>query len=192
MPHMETLRRVLLETPIYACIFLGLVELAIVALFLARRTKRLAMLLVVPAVLAGLVLTAAAMIETDREQIFSAIREICADLEAGQTGAMEQYLADDFVGVFQRGKLTKSTAVQVARMQVGMHGIERIRLRRINVQVEGGEAQMALSTLMIMEQAELGRATGAYVKFDLTWTKTPAGWRLKYCQEPRISAGPLH
>ena len=58
MPPMETLRRVLFESPVYASGFLGLVELAMVALFLGRRTKRRALLLGAPAALAGLVLGA--------------------------------------------------------------------------------------------------------------------------------------
>lgn len=173
---MDEAKRVLFESPTYLYVALVVAELALAGIWYERRSRRVAMLLVVPILLAGVVFAIEAAVVTNREQIIEAAREIVADLNEGKTDTLDKYLDDEFSGFY----LNKKRAITVAKIELGSKNIARIKLTRIVVDVSGRTAKMRAGTAITIKEYN----TTVPILWNVYWVKRSDGWRIAGVDEP--------
>jgi hypothetical protein len=175
---MESMKHVLFENPTWLLVILAVVELAIFWYWLKRRTKRSAMTLLIPPILAGLLLGLATLVVTDREQIQSNLQQIADDYQAGRLDAAALYLDDAYEGFGG----DKQSLLTIARTTRGDHPIRSIRVTRLEVLVQGRRAEAQITTVVHLEDSMGG---GAYsFAWTIDWGKFDAGWRILHISNP--------
>jgi len=170
---MSWLETTFFESPFYVFVTLGFLELALAAVWYERRGRRLLAALAGPPVLAGVVALVAAVVQTDREQIVAALREIAADVEAGRIDAVRTYLDEDYSG----HGMTRQGALDLAGDAVERYGVRSLKLTGVSVAVSGDSAEGRVTTLIAARGSLLGDRPVPYT-WDLRWRKRPTGWRI--------------
>ena len=181
---MDWLVHNLLEDPTKVCVGLAFALLALAAVWYETRKRAVALSMLVPPVLAGIVLLAAAMVVTDREQITASAREIARCIETGQTAQIARHLDDAFTASLHRQTLRKGQVQAVADLQRDTYRITRIELRGLAVALDGDRADMRVLTAV--HGSWEGLAAGRSIAWLLRWVKTPQGWRLLRAEEPQL------
>lgn len=160
------------DSPTYAYVALVAAEVVLLAIWHERRTRKLALALGVPILLAGAVFVVEAMVVTDREIIEDATRQIAHDLVEGSTASVELYLDDEFGGTWASKKL----AIGAAKVAIMVYKVCSIRFGRLEVEVDGDEAKMDVVTRMTIE-AEAMEAP-VVIGWDVRWIRRDVGWRI--------------
>lgn len=179
------IQTILFENPMYGLITMAIVELVLVIFWHERRTRKTAWLLLGPPILAAAFFVLTAAVTTERERIFIATGEIASGIQNDRPEVLEEYLADNFRGVYQGGLVSKDMAMDKARMAIRAHFIKDIQLRQAKVEMFGKQASMEVPA--IMQASEEGMSFRVKVLFRLTWIKTPKGWRLLEAKEPEVA-----
>jgi len=170
---METVRRILFEQPVYLYVPLALAEAVLLFRWHQRRTRRSALWLAVPAVLAGLVLLLDCLVVTDREQIIAASKEIARDAQAGSVAAAEKYLDENFAGFYQ----SRKTALYEARQALAEHRPRLVALSDVDLAVAGRQGEMSLTMIVVPGAGPLaGRRFP--LAWKIHWVKVTVGGRL--------------
>ena len=173
MPAVNTITTALFEDPIWIYIALAAMLAALVALWRVRPGRRAAIGLLVPPVLAAAVFIVSAAVVTDRERITAAARAIAADVRAGKTDVLAEYLDEAYRGFCG----TKPQAVKVCEAAIACYGVRVLTLRRLEVQPDGLSAEMQATTLIVVARSH---AAGRRVQlnWNVRWAKRPQGWRI--------------
>ncbi len=168
---MDEMKRILFEDPTYLYVALAVAELVLAGICYERRSKRLAILLAVPVLLAGAVFAIERTVVTDREQIIAAFREIVADIEKGNTAAFEKYVDDEFsAGAYISDK---ESAVNRLKMEVKKSGpITRIKINRVVVDDAGATRKMRAGIMVVAGEYKLP------LLLNLYWIKRGDEWRI--------------
>ncbi len=177
---MDAIKHAFFEDPLYVYLVLVAVELVLVMLWRARRTRRsLAMLAIGPAAAMG-VFALAALVQTDRERIIQISEQIVADVAAGRPERIPPHLTEDFSATLRGRKITRVTVENVATGYRRNLGIERIALRNARVEVEGDFATLHATTVLHLED---GGVFG--LNWTVHWVRTDDGWKIERVPEPR-------
>ncbi len=158
---MESVSRTFFENPVYLYVALGLAEVVLAIRWRERRTRRLALALLVPAVLAGCVFLLDYFVVTDREQIISASKEIARGFETGSMEAAEKYLDEKFGGFYR----TKRNALDRGKRAIERYKLRLVKPMNVEVRVAGRRAEMSVTTVI-----EPGAGELAGQRFLLSWT----------------------
>ena len=181
---METLRCWFFEDPLYLYVLLAIGAGLLAIGWRARRTRRSAMLLIVPPVLAIGVFALELAVVTDRERIIGAAEHIARDLQAGSLAAAEQYLDERFAGPYG----TREEALAEARRTLEQHKPKAIELADLEVTVSGRDAEMSVTTVV---EFGAGMLAGRRLPlgWEVHWVKVTQGgrkvWRIRSVSGPR-------
>lgn len=178
MGQMESIERALFEDPLYVYVSLAFVELALVGMWHARRSRGWLASLAVPVVLAVAVFATEKLVVTDREQIHRAMAEIADHVEAGSFERVAEYLDEDLAGAYG----DKDQAVQAGRTALKVYRIQSLRYLNLRVEVDGHQASVRVTTVIEFQ----GRAAGGrdVLRWQLGWVKRPEGWRILEVARP--------
>ncbi len=176
---METLKRLLFETPPAVYVILVVAEAAVAAIWHGRRTRRWAMALLVAPVLAAMVGLTAYLVETDMEQINSAMVEIARSVEAGDLNAADVYLDPSCHAPVPGGKsLDKDELIQIGRMALSRRPVKQLRTIGPETRITENKALTKVKVRIILESGEF-----VDTAWCLEWAKRKsgpgeAGWRI--------------
>ncbi|MBN1943685.1 MAG: hypothetical protein JW849_10375 [Phycisphaerae bacterium] len=167
------------ENPTWLLLILAVVELAVFAVWLRGRTKRAAVGLLIPPILAGGLFALAALVTTDREKIHQALQQIADDYQAERLESAATYLDEAYEGFGG----DKASLLNVARQTRGKHPIKSIRVTRLNVHVQGRRAEAKITTVVHLGDEMGGGGYG--FAWTLDWVQRDAGWRILHIDEPQ-------
>jgi hypothetical protein len=171
---MAGIKTALLEEPFYIYVALGFAELVLAAIWRERRGRRWALALLVPPVLAGMVFAVEAAVETDREQITRALREIAADAEAGSTAAGARYLDDAYDGFGG----SREGVVSHAERTLRSFEIAHVGFVNLRVDVDGRRARTTFSSIIGFRSRGGGAEGKTSLVWDIQWVRREQGWRI--------------
>lgn len=174
-PDMETLQRTFLESPLYVYVFLAFAELALAAIWHERRTRRLAMSLLVPPAMAAIVFAVSTLVVTDRERLIQAAEKIARNAENGSIAAAVGYLDDNYHGLGG----DKQGLIDEGNRMLSQFRIKKIRFTSMNVEVQGQTAVMNAGTIIEFTDGQYPLA------WEVGWIKRPQGWRIIDIAQPQ-------
>ena len=181
---METIKDMLLEKPFWTISVLVLAQIVLAAVWYEKKTLRRLWLLLMPAVAGCLLLLLGMFVQSDSDRILSAAGAIASDIQNGRSQAMEDFLSDNFVGIYEGASLNKASAIAKCHQEKNRHQIKEIRISDPEIVVKGRHAEMTVATHMTVD-TELG-SFKAKVIFKLTWVKTDNRWVIWHAQEPQV------
>ncbi len=171
---METLKRLLFETPLAVYVILVLAEAAVAAIWHSRRTRRWTLALLVAPALGVAVGLTSYLVKTDLEQINSAMADIADSVEAGDlNGAVEHLDESCFAPTSGRKIINKDEIILAGRMALRRRPVERLQTVRPVTTITGEKATTEVKVRVILESSE-------YVDtvWRLEWAKRKPGWRI--------------
>ena len=177
---MDSLREALFEGQPYLYVSLLVAELILAAIWYERRSRRWALALIAPLALCGVALMADAFVDTDTEQIISAIRRIADDIEAGSAESAQEYIDEEYGG-FKGGR---AAAVAFCKIAVKTYGIKTVRLKGMEVEILGRRATLHMTTSVSFDHSQFG-AGRTSLAWNISWIKRPIGWRIYRAQTPQ-------
>lgn len=183
MPAMETLKETFFENPFYVYMVLAVVEVVLVVMWYERRNPKIAIWLLAPVLLAGVVFTVERLVVTDRERIIDISRQIAGDLENGDVDAIGPYIDDNFRAPFvplsdvvsMVDGLARSAAITVGKVAIARNQPQKITISDIKVEMAGRRAIMHCRTTI---QFAAGEAKGfpAVLTWTVNWVKRGDNW----------------
>ena len=186
---MDTLRVIFLEEPVYLCVALGIVELLPLIVFVKRRTRKAAWALLPAALLAAGVLVLAALVETDREKIDAATREIVGAFNAGRPEDAARYLDDEISVVFVGQRFTKETAIGYARGAMKDRKVARVvLLDPLETNPDAGRANQSVKVKVTWGE---GARKQLFMKWEVHWIRRADGWRIIKAEHLRWGPTPI-
>lgn len=176
---MPAMKATFFEDPAYVYAALVVAEFVLVVVWLSRRNRRWATMLVVPLILGGAVFGLERLVVTDREELVAAAGQIAQDFEAASTAAAERYLDDDLRGSFR----SKRAALAAGRLAIERYGLAGVRFTKLEVRVSGLQATMHASTIILFNRSDIGPGRVSLI-WDVHWIKRPQGWRIIEVKKP--------
>ena len=178
------MKELLFENPLPLYVILAVAELVIVGLWYRARTRRLAVALLVPLLLAGAVTALDLLVQTDREKIQAICRTIAADVEQGNLRGAEPYLADDFAGYYgsPRG------AIDAGQKAWKSFGIRKVDLSNVQVAVTDEIAKVSLRTFVTFNMPGFGEGRQS-IDWTVHWALRNGQWKIYNVEEPKIVRG---
>lgn len=170
---METVKFLLFENPVPVCVAMVIAESVVLAIWCVRRTRRSAVALLLPPLLAGAVVLAGGLVKTDREQIVQALGEIAASAEAGHLRAAGDYLDRDCQMPVGGATLNRQEMIELGRSALGRHRVQTVAPRRVRVTVADERADATLITVVTLAGGERFA-----MDWEVTWAKRQEGWRI--------------
>ncbi len=171
---MEMAKRLLFETPLAVYIVLAAAEGAVFAIWTGRRTQRWKRALLVTPVLAGAIGLMSWLVETDREQITSALKILARSIEADGLNEAVEYF-DPECQALPRGRKTlgKEEIIKRGREALKRWPVKRFIVNRPELNIDGDSATTRIKTRIILE-------TGYYLdaEWRMKWARRQAGWRI--------------
>ncbi len=171
---METLKRLLFETPLAIFIILIVAEAAVAAIWHGRRTRRWTLALLVAPVLGLAVGLTSYFVETDLEQINSAIADIARSVESGDLDVVVEHLDESCLAPASGGRtINKNGIIQTGRMALRRRPVDRFHTVGPATTITGDKAVTEVKIRVILESNE-------YVDtaWRLEWARLKAGWRI--------------
>jgi hypothetical protein len=168
------MKYLLFENPLYVMLLLAVVEAALVAAWVVRRERPLLLyVLAGPPALALAAGLLAALVQTDREKIHQAMREIGAGLEANSLEPAEDYLDANFAAPLAGGtSLTRQQILAAGRTALDTHRLTSIKLDKVQTQTAG-----ANGTTSVVTRVETAEGV-IYITWRIQWARREAGWRI--------------
>ncbi len=170
------------ESPLYVYFALGLAELVLAVIWHEKRTRRWAISLAIPIVLAGVVVLVEHVVVTDREQITAAALDIADAIESRQLDRISPHLDDEFQAIFQGIPISKDGVISVCQSQISNWEIKRINFGRTVIKVDGRSATMHLNTFLVYGEKRESRTA---MIWDIRWIEREAGWKMYRVSEPK-------
>ena len=171
---METLKRLLFETPLAVYVILAVAEAAVAAIWYGRRTRRWTLALLVAPVLGLTVGLTAYFVETDMEQINSAMDAIARSVESGDLNAAVEYLDESCLAPTAGGRsINKDEIILAGRMALQRRPVRRFHTIGPVTRITGEKATTEMEVRVILESSEYGKTA-----WRLEWAKLKAGWRI--------------
>ena len=183
---MGSLTYILFDNPLWLLITLGFVAIIVLAVWRERRTRGWAALAAAAIGLGAAVWIVSALVETDREQLHSACRQIMADLSAGRTDALELYLDEQMkadLGAYG-GRADKRGVMNAAGAALRREQLGKVRIGDFEVQFNG-KAVVDLLVYVDFKSAEFGSGRMG-VALRMRWLERPDGWRIVEISEPKV------
>ncbi len=184
MDFMESVRHALFEDPLYVYVTLGFVELALAAVWHARRGRWRGAALLVPPVLAAGVFLVERLVVTDREQIHLAMREIASWVEAGDFEKAAPYLDEEFSGPYG----PKAAAVRYGSEMIARFKITSLRWLDPALEIRGDRAALRVTSVLEFAGGPLGRGRSV-LTWTMQWIKRAEGWRIHRVERPEPGLG---
>jgi len=114
------------------------------------------------------------LVETDRERIDRAVREIAAGAEAGDFAPAGRYLADRCRMPLPGDRpVGKDALLAAGREAVRKYGVRAVAPSGVETAVEGAAATSTLTT-----RVTAGSGRTLTLSWRLTWAETADGWRI--------------
>jgi hypothetical protein len=115
-------------------------------------------------------------VETDREQMVACCDELVVEYTGGgPLTLLEATLADRYHGF----GLTKDAVLMVARKERKKQVIEKIKITRIEVDIQGKHAEMNITTVIHTKQGPHARA------WKVFWVKLGDTWKIEEVGESK-------
>ena len=181
---MEWLKRTLFEDPLPIYVLMAAAELVVAGLWYRARTRRLAIALLIPPVLAAAALMTDLLVVTDRERIQIILKDIAADIDRGDFPAVSRYLADDFWGNY----VSRGAAVEAARKARETYGITSIRVASADVEIREGIPLVHARTVVTFSQPAVGEGR-VLLDWTVHWGRRGGQWKVVNVEQPRVSMG---
>jgi len=175
---MESLKESLFEDPFYLYVTLAFVELALVGLWHARRTRRRLIWLAGPVLLAAGVFVTEKLVVTDREQIRRAMIQIARHVEAADLDALREYLDEDLTGAYG----DRDQAVQAGRRILKIYRVKSVRYLNPRLTIGDDRAEVRVTTVVDFEST--GSAGRTALKWRFGWRKRGERWRIREVDRP--------
>ena len=161
----------------------GVLAVATIVLFVRwyyGRTRKKAVAMLVPVVLAGVVMICDRLVETDREQILATTEALAHEFDAnadGRFALLERTLADGYRGYGG----DKADVLELARAQRESRPIQSVGISEPQLKITGKHAEMEVTSVIHLG----GNLSGTYaLAWKVFWIKTPAGWQIDEVKEP--------
>jgi len=168
------------ENPLYVYIALGLVELVLLGIWFDRRLRGVAMTMIVPLVLAGIVALVAHLVVTDREQIEAAAQDIADAIAQKQYERIPPHLDEKFLARLHGSVVNKATVIAACNAQITRYGITKVNFHRMKVQIDGQSAKMHVTTFVFF-----GKNSRTSLVWDARWVKRKDRWLVLEVSEPK-------
>lgn len=167
------------EDPLAVYVVLSVAAVVLAGLWLTRREGKYLKLLLVPIVLAGGTALLDHFVETDREALERAAREIAADFQAGSIDVGLGYLAPSYTGFGG----DRDAVVAMARSRLERMDIRKVNLTNFEIHTAGKRAEMKVTSTLHVE----GDQPGMYppLRWHVQWEKLPEGWRIVHVAPPQ-------
>lgn len=166
------------ENPVGVYVVLGVAGVVLAGLWIKSRQSKYLKLLLIPAVLAGGTVLLDALVETDREALQRAAREIAADFQAGNIDVAVGYVAESYTGFGDN----RDALIARARSELKRLDIRTVNLTNFQVHIEGMNAEMAVTSTIHLQ----GGQEGTYAfRWKLQWARLPEGWRIVHVAMPQ-------
>ena len=182
------MRELLFENPLPLYVALALAEIVIAGLWYRGRTRRLAIALAIPPLLAGAVLALDLLVETPREKLQKAVGQIAADVERGDIRAACGWLSDDFGGYF----VSREGAIDAGEMAWRNYGIRKVELSGVEVKLPPDwEPASAVVHARSNVECQLPLLGVQKVALDWTvhWAYRSGQWKITDIDEPKMAPG---
>ncbi len=171
---METLKRLIFETPLAIYIILVVAEAAVAAIWHGRRTRKLALALLVAPVLGLAVGLTSYLVETDLEQINSAMSDIARSVESGDLDAAVEHLDEPCLAPLSGGgKISKDEIILAGRTALRRRPVERLQTVGPVTTITGDKAITEVKVRIVLESNEC-----VDTAWRLEWARREAGWRI--------------
>ncbi|MDY7010767.1 MAG: hypothetical protein SVV80_08455 [Planctomycetota bacterium] len=171
---METLKRLLFETPLAFYIILVLGEAAVAAIWHTRRTRRWTRALLIVPVLAVIIGLTSYLVETDKEKINSAMADIARSVESGDLNAAVVHLDPSCLAPAPFGKsLDKDELIRIGRMALHRRPVKRLTTVGPKTKITDDKATTEVKARIILESSE---SVDTY--WRLEWARGDDGWRI--------------
>ena len=178
------MKELLFENPLPLYVVMGFVEIVIAGLWYRGRTRRLAVALLIPPLLAVAALATDLLVETDREKLQKDLKEIAADVERGDIRDVSKFLADDYYGYGG----SRDGVIQAGEQSWRSRGIRRVGLTGVQIEVHDNQAKVQARTLVTYNVPGFGEGRAA-VDWTVYWGIRDGQWRIVNVEDPRIAAG---
>ena len=182
------MRELLFENPLPLYVVLALAEIVIAGLWYRGRTRRLAIALAIPPLLAGAVLALDLLVETPREKLQKAVRHIAADVERGDIRAACGYLSDDFGGHF----VSRERAIEVGEKAWRDYYIRKVDVSDVEVKLppdwEPASAVVHARSIVECQLPVLGTQKVA-LDWTVHWAYRTGEWKIIDIDEPKMAPG---
>lgn len=174
-----TMKELFCEDPLMVYIVLGVAAVVLAGLWLTRREGRYLTFLLVPVVLAGGTALLDYFVETDREALERAAREIAADFQVGSIDVALGYVAASYTGFGG----DRDDLIAMARSQLNRLDIRKVNLTNFEIHPAGKRAEMKVTSTLHVE----GDQPGMYppLRWHVQWEKCPEVWRIVHVSPPQ-------
>ena len=171
---MEFLEYALFENPLPACLMLLVAEAVVAAVWLRRRTRPWAAAMLAAPLLAGAVLLAGHLVQTDRERIAAILAEIAADAGTGRLDAAERHMHPQCLMPVGAGAgLDRSDIVRWGRGTLKRYGVVTVAVTGVDTVLTGDRAVTALGTVVTLRTGQRYQ-----LRWRLSWTADGGRWRI--------------
>jgi hypothetical protein len=171
---MDTLKSLFFEDPTALYIALGVVELAMFAVWYGRRAGRLLVAMTIPPVLAVIIALVAHLVVTDRERIHDALSAISDSAVAGDLKAAETYLDPNLRGPMRGATfMNRDRWLTVGRSMLERYKVESVKLNQVDTTIAGPNATTRLEMTVTVKDYGPVR-----IGWQIQWAKRPDGWRV--------------
>lgn len=176
------MKELLFENPLPLYVALGVAELVIVGLWYRARTRRLAVALAVPVVLAFVLAATAALVETDREKLQRVLVAIAAHVEKGDFDSVRPHLAEDFHGEY----LSRDAALEAGRNAWREFGVRKTSISGVRVHMDESLPKAEFRTHIGYNFPGLGQGTQA-IDWTVYWGRRDGQWKIVRVEKPRLA-----
>ena len=115
-------------------------------------------------------------VATDREQIVACCDELSAEYTGGgELTHLEATLADTYHGY----GMTKDMVLTLARMERKKQAVQKVKITRLEVEIQGKHAEMDLTTVFHTEQGPHA------LSWKVFWVKLGDTWKIEEVHAPR-------
>lgn len=175
---METLKHALFEDPsnlIAACV---VAEIVLFLVWRSRRSRKLALSLLIAPVLAGVFFLTAKLVVTDREQINTICDDISLSVSEQNVRSVSKYVDGDFSGPY----LSTERALQMAERALKSLEINSMAGNIQKLDISDGQASMEIRTSFFSQL--FGRSI--IVDWDVDWVKRNDSWKISKLSNYRL------
>jgi hypothetical protein len=171
----------LVDDPTGVYVILAAAELILLVLWWHRRTAKLRLALLGPVVLGGAVFALDLFVQTDREQLLAAARDIAQAAKVGDVETAATYLDENYTGF---GGSKEKILARTKTLQT-RYTIETVKLTDFNMTLSNRQAQMNVTSVI---HFGAGTSIGmTSLRWTLQWIEREDGWRISNIEEPQTA-----
>lgn len=178
---MDTIERLLLDDPTWLYVMFGGLLLVLAGVWYVRRSRRTALLLLVPVVLAGFVALCDYLVETDREHIERLVETMAEEYRQKRLDTVRQVLFDEYDGF----GMNKTALLIMADLHLKQQTDPQVNVSDLRIDVVGRRATMNCVTVVRFNTPQFeGRDS---LMWTVYWGKINGEWKIIRVEQPRRS-----